>query len=88
MKSVGLRRRECSVYTTARDEARWVDALFNGHVLSTASRAAVLDTSMSVGYGWFKRENKRFVILAYYMNGRRQVSPRSFFIYLTLKRLS
>jgi CubicO group peptidase (beta-lactamase class C family) len=59
-----------SVYTTARDEARWVDALFNGHVLSTASRAAVLDTSMSVGYGWFKSENKRFGDTAYYMNGR------------------
>jgi CubicO group peptidase (beta-lactamase class C family) len=59
-----------SVYTTAGDEARWVDALFNGHVLSTASRAAVLDTSMSVGYGWFKSENKRFGDTAYYMNGR------------------
>jgi D-alanyl-D-alanine carboxypeptidase len=33
-----------SVYTTAGDEARWVDALFSGHLLSAASRAAVLDT--------------------------------------------
>lgn len=59
-----------SVYTTAGDEARWVDALFNGHVLSAASRAAVLDTSMRVGYGWIKSENKRFGETAYYMNGR------------------
>lgn len=59
-----------SVYTTAADEARWVDALFSGDVLSAASREAVLDTSMKVGYGWFKGENKRFGETAYYMNGR------------------
>jgi D-alanyl-D-alanine carboxypeptidase len=59
-----------SVYTTAGDEARWVDALFSGHVLSASSRAAVLDTSMRVGYGWFKSDNKRFGETAYYMNGR------------------
>jgi CubicO group peptidase (beta-lactamase class C family) len=59
-----------SVYTTAGDEARWVHALFSGHVLSAASRAAVLDTSMRVGYGWFKSDNKRFGETAYYMNGR------------------
>jgi CubicO group peptidase (beta-lactamase class C family) len=59
-----------SVYTTARDEAHWVDALFSGNVLSPASREAVLDTSMRVGYGWFKGDNKRFGEMAYYMNGR------------------
>jgi len=59
-----------SVYTTAGDEARFVDALFSGHVLSSASRTAVLDRSMRVGYGWFKSENKRFGETAYYMNGR------------------
>ncbi len=59
-----------SVYTTAEDEARWVDALFRGHALSETARGAVLDTSMRVGYGWFKGTNKRFDETAYYMNGR------------------
>ncbi len=59
-----------SVYTTVGDEARWVDALFRGHQLSTSSREAVLDTSLRVGYGWFKDENQRFGQIAYYMNGR------------------
>ena len=30
-----------SAYTTAADEARWVDALFKGHQISASSRAAV-----------------------------------------------
>jgi D-alanyl-D-alanine carboxypeptidase len=59
-----------SVYTTARDEAQWVDALFRGHQISASSSAAVLDTSLRVGYGWFKGANKRFGETAYYMNGR------------------
>ncbi len=59
-----------SVFTTANDEARRVDALFSGHVLKAKSRDAVLDTSMKVGYGWLKSENKRFGETAYYMNGR------------------
>ena len=59
-----------SVYTTASDEARWVRALFNGHALSAASRDAALDTTLRVGYGWFKGELKRFGKTAYYMNGR------------------
>jgi CubicO group peptidase (beta-lactamase class C family) len=59
-----------SVYTTATDEARWVNALFRGHQLSESSRAAVLDTSMRVGYGWFRGTNKRFSQTAYSMNGR------------------
>ena len=59
-----------SVYTTAVDEARWLDALFNGHVLSATSLSTVLDASIRVGYGWFKGENKRFGKTAYYMNGR------------------
>lgn len=70
-----------SVYTTANDEARWVDALFNGHALSATSRGAVLDTTMRVGYGWFKGELKRFGKTVFYMNGR---SPgfSSFVLYL------
>jgi CubicO group peptidase (beta-lactamase class C family) len=59
-----------SIYTTARDEARWVNALFNGHALSAASRTAALDSTLRVGYGWFKGELKRFGKTAYYMNGR------------------
>jgi CubicO group peptidase (beta-lactamase class C family) len=59
-----------SVFTTAADEARWVRALFQGHALSVSSREAVLDTSLPVGYGWFKRDNKRFGETAYSMNGR------------------
>jgi CubicO group peptidase (beta-lactamase class C family) len=59
-----------SVYTTAGNEARWVDALFRGHALSPDSRDAVLDTSQKVGYGWMRSENKRFGGTVYYMNGR------------------
>ena len=71
-----------SAYATAADEARWVEALFNGRFLSAASRKAVLDTSIPVGYGWFKGENKRFGKTAYYMNGR---SPGfgSFVVHMT-----
>ena len=76
-----------SVYATANDEARWVDALFNGHALSAPSRDAVLDTTMRVGYGWFKGELKRFGATAYYMNGR---SPgfSSFVLYLPDSRIT
>ncbi|HUD12163.1 MAG TPA: serine hydrolase domain-containing protein [Terracidiphilus sp.] len=59
-----------SVYTTAGNEARWVEGLFSGHALSASSREAVIDTSMRVGYGWFKGESKRFGGAAFYMNGR------------------
>lgn len=59
-----------SADTTADDEERWVRLLFDGDALSTQSRAAILDTSMRVGYGWMKGENKRFGQTAYYMNGR------------------
>lgn len=59
-----------SAYTTAGDEARWVNALFKGQALSATSHDAALDTSMPVGYGWFKGELKLFGTTAYYMNGR------------------
>jgi CubicO group peptidase (beta-lactamase class C family) len=59
-----------SVYTTASDEERWVRLLFDGDALSARSRNAILDTSIRVGYGWLKGENKRFGQTAYYMNGR------------------
>ena len=59
-----------SAYTTARDESRWIDALFRGRQLSASSRDAVMDTSLRVGYGWLKGPDKRFGQTAYYMNGR------------------
>lgn len=60
-----------SVYTTARDEGRWVRALFHGTLMTTTSRAVITDsTGPPVGYGWFRRVSKRFGEFAYYMNGR------------------
>ena len=59
-----------SVYTTAANEARWVETLFQGHALSQTSREAVLDTSQKIGYGWMRGENRRFGESVYYMNGR------------------
>ena len=74
-----------SVYTTASDEARWVDELFRGNALSASSREAALDTSQRVGYGWFKGNDKRFGQTTYSMNGR---APgfSSFVLYLPDKR--
>ena len=76
-----------SVYATAADEARWVDALFRGHALKASSRDAILDTTLRVGYGWFKGTNQRFSETAYYMNGR---APgfASFVLYLPKARLT
>lgn len=76
-----------SAYSTARDEARWVDQLFRGKLLSEASRAIVLDSvGVPVGYGWFRRQNKRFGEIAYSMSGR---SPgfASFLVYLPREKL-
>ncbi|MDQ1409710.1 MAG: hypothetical protein QOJ41_1445, partial [Acidobacteriaceae bacterium] len=59
-----------SIFTSARDQARFVDAIFLSDFLKPASRAAILDTAQKVGYGWFRAPNKRFNETAYYMNGR------------------
>lgn len=59
-----------SMYTTVEDEARFVETLFQGKLLSPVSRSAVLDATERVGYGWFRGENKRFGQTAFYMNGR------------------
>jgi len=59
-----------SVYATVGDEAKLVDALFLGQLLSKSAREALLDTSPRIGYGWFRGESKRFNETAYYMNGR------------------
>jgi len=76
-----------SVYTTAPDLAKWVHALFNGRALTATSRDEVLDTSVRVGYGWFRGENKRLGRKAYYMNGR---APgfASFVCYLPERKLT
>jgi len=60
-----------SAYTTASDEASWIRALVHGTLLSPSARAIMLDTAgPSVGYGWFRRLNKRFGEFVYSMNGR------------------
>jgi CubicO group peptidase (beta-lactamase class C family) len=76
-----------SVCTTVGDEARWVDALFNGSLLTPGSRSAVLDNPQNIGYGWFKATKARFSETAYYMNGR---APgfASFVLYLPRERLT
>ena len=60
-----------SACITARDEARYVDAVFHGKLLSSASRALVVDSAGApVGYGWFRRPSTRFGEFAYSMSGR------------------
>jgi CubicO group peptidase (beta-lactamase class C family) len=70
-----------SIFTTASDHTRWVDALLADRLLKAASREAMLDASQRVGYGWFKRQQKRFDQTTYSMNGR---APgfASFLLYL------
>ena len=76
-----------SVFTTVGDETKWVEALFGGRFLSSSSRQAMLDTSIEVGYGWFKRANKRLGETAYSMSGR---APgfASFVLYLPREKMS
>src|SRR5437667_10640629 len=76
-----------SMFTTVGDETKWVETLFDGQLLRSSSRDVMLDTSLAVGYGWFKRENKRFAETAYSMNGR---APgfASFVLYLQRARNS
>jgi D-alanyl-D-alanine carboxypeptidase len=60
-----------SACVTARDEARYVDAIFHGKLLSSASRALVVDTAgPPAGYGWFRRPSTRFGEFAYSTSGR------------------
>ena len=70
-----------SIFTTASDQARWLGALLTDRLLKPASREAIFDTSQRVGYGWFKRPQKRFNQTTYSMNGR---APgfASFLLYL------
>jgi CubicO group peptidase (beta-lactamase class C family) len=60
-----------SACTTARDEARFVQQVFRGGLLSKESRAIVTDTAgPNVGYGWFRRPSTRFGEFAFTMSGR------------------
>jgi CubicO group peptidase (beta-lactamase class C family) len=76
-----------SVFTTVGDETKWIETLFGGQLLSSSSRDAMLGTSLTVGYGWFKRANKRFDETTYSMNGR---APgfASFVLYLPKEKMS
>lgn len=77
-----------SACTTARDEARWVQALFHGTLLSKESRAIVTDTTgPTVGFGWFRRQSPRFGEFAFSMSGR---APgfASFVLYLPREDLT
>jgi CubicO group peptidase (beta-lactamase class C family) len=76
-----------SVVMTAEDEAKWVDTLIGRKFLSASSREAALDRSPEVGYGWFKRANKRFDEMTYFMNGR---APGfgSFVLYLPREKVT
>ncbi len=77
-----------SVYSTAADEAQWVQLLFRGGFLSDRSRAAIVDSGGTpFGYGWFRRPIKRFGEFAYTMSGR---APgfASYALYLPRERLT
>jgi hypothetical protein len=76
-----------SVCATVGDEAKWIDELFAGHLLSATSRDVILDTSQRIGYGWFRSASKRFSKNTYYMNGR---APGfgSFVLYLPREQLT
>lgn len=76
-----------SVVTTVMDESAWVDRLFGRRFLSASSRQALLDSSLEVGYGWFKRVEKRFGEMTYSMNGR---APgfASFVLYLPREKVT
>lgn len=59
-----------SAYTTAADELRFVQGLFDDGFLSPKLRAELFDPSVRVGYGWFKAVSKRFGEPVDSMNGR------------------
>jgi CubicO group peptidase (beta-lactamase class C family) len=59
-----------SAYTTAGDELRFVQGMFDPSFLSPELRDQVFDLSQRAGYGWFKVVSKRFGEPVYSMNGR------------------
>jgi CubicO group peptidase (beta-lactamase class C family) len=60
-----------SACTTARDEARFVQQIFHGGLLTKESAAIVTDTAgPTVGFGWFRRPSTRFGEFAFTMSGR------------------
>ena len=76
-----------SAYTTVSDEAKFIRALFEGHLLNAASKQAIMENSPRVGYGWFRGPSARFSQTAYYSNGR---APgfASFALYLPREQLT
>jgi D-alanyl-D-alanine carboxypeptidase len=74
-----------SVMTSALDEANWVGVLFGNKFLKAPSRNEILDTSVRVGYGWFRSVSERYHETIYSMNGR---APgfASFVLYLPRER--
>jgi D-alanyl-D-alanine carboxypeptidase len=77
-----------SACTTARDEARFVQQLFHGGLLSKESAAIVTDTAgPTVGFGWFRQPSTRFGEFAFTMSGR---APGfgSYVLYLTREDLT
>ena len=59
-----------SAYTTAADELKFAEGLFDDRFLSAGLRKEMFDPSARVGYGWFKSRSDRFGQLVYSMNGR------------------
>jgi CubicO group peptidase (beta-lactamase class C family) len=59
-----------SAYSTAADELRWLNGLFDSNFLSPALRSQMFDLTARVGYGWFKSNSTRFGAPVYWMTGR------------------
>jgi D-alanyl-D-alanine carboxypeptidase len=76
-----------SVVATTRDEARWVNLLFDGQLLKEDSRNAILNSPDGIGCGWFRKQSDRYHETIYSMNGR---APgfSSFVIYLPQEQIT
>jgi len=76
-----------SAYTTVADEARFVEQLFQGHLLGGTSQRIFMEASPRVGYGWFRGKSERFDQPAFYMNGRAP-GYASFVVYFPRERIT
>ena len=76
-----------SVVTTARDQARWVTAEFEGQLLKDNTARVVRETDPRVGFGWMRGASERYHETTYYMNGR---APgfSSFVLYLPSEKMT
>jgi CubicO group peptidase (beta-lactamase class C family) len=75
-----------SAYTSAADQLRFVEGLFDPKFMAPQLRGAIFDPSSRAGYGWFKSNSTRFGEPVYSMNGR---APgfASALVYLPRERL-